>query len=302
MIHRIIQRLDSGLTLEERDMCLHLLFQEEKGMQFFVAAAATMKKIPPLILTFLSFLLEYYSICLESYITTIKDIALSFIKRESASADEKDKALDVMIAIVQKGPWSADLEIQTLVIQLCRMSSSKVSKPTVLRKVYSLVGAIAEHMPHDIQFRADRLQSAILSDLQYQTTTASNVQFPVIEGCFEGLSGFLYDFPLEGVAGVERCKKITECLMKVLERQDTRKRVAARAALKVLSRHGDQFQVTLVPNFRKWHDDILIKWLASSREERPIAKQALLTFYNVMANHASMVNPSLEAVKGYNFN
>ena len=55
---------------------------------------------------------------------------MSYIKRESSSSDVKDKALDVMIALIRCGSWSCDLDIPSVITQLRKMASHRVSKPT----------------------------------------------------------------------------------------------------------------------------------------------------------------------------
>lgn len=55
---------------------------------------------------------------------------MSFIKRDSSSSDEKDKALDVLIALIRCGSRSDDLDITSIIDQLRKMASHRVTKAT----------------------------------------------------------------------------------------------------------------------------------------------------------------------------
>ncbi|XP_052131205.1 DNA-dependent protein kinase catalytic subunit isoform X2 [Frankliniella occidentalis] len=286
LIHRIACHFQNYFTSEDIDLSLHLLFQEEKGLKSFLDALSNsnMKKVSSDVLNFLEFLIVKLPFSLENYVVIIRDIAMSYVQRTSSSAEEKDRAFDILIALVQNGPWNADLQITPIVTKLFSMASHSTSKPTVLRKVYKLIGALAEHLPHDINFLSKRLLDALMMDLEYQIFHSRKVEFTIIEGCLDGLTGFLHSFPLDGSTDSERCNKIVDCLWKTLLLVDVHRKTAPRAALNLLANHGDQFRASLVLKFEDWHKT-LCRWLPIGKDERRVGKQALLTFYYIMANH-----------------
>lgn len=61
------------------------------------------------------------------------------------------------------------------------------------------------------------------------------------------------------------------------------------AALNVLARHGDQFPTSLISEYQEWHE-LLRDWLSQGKDERTVAKQAIIMFYKVLANYASTQN------------
>ncbi|XP_034245330.1 DNA-dependent protein kinase catalytic subunit-like [Thrips palmi] len=293
-LHRIISYFQSGLSIEDRRVALHTLFREEEGIQAVLSACVkyNMKKLPSDILSFFSFLLETYPTSLEYHIVVIKDECLSFIRRDSSSADEKAKALEVLTTIVRLGPWNANIGAPAILSQLATMASHRVSKPTVLCKVYGLIGSMAEHMPQDVQRMSERLLKSMMMDLDYQLNLSANIQNLIIEGCCDGLSGFLVSFPLnEESSPVDRglCSKISDYIKRAIKAyKDRTQRTAGRAALNLLARHGDQLQASLISDsgYRDWHK-VLRDWLPLGKEERAVAKQALLTFYYVLSTYLS---------------
>ncbi|KAK3917413.1 DNA-dependent protein kinase catalytic subunit [Frankliniella fusca] len=286
VIHRLSNHFESALTTEEKDVSLHLLFQEERGLKSFLdsASSITMQKVTIDILDFLNYLVEFHFSNLDNYVLHIRNIAMSYIQRTSTPANEKERAFEILINLVRKGPWNSDLQITAIVSQLLNMASHSLSKPTILCKVYNLVGALAECLPHDINFSSQRLFNAMILDLEYQFVHSRKVEFSIIEGCFNGLNGYLHSFPLD--SSDEFCDRIAECIFKILKLKDCHRKTAHRAALNLLANHGDQFHVRLVSDCKLWHD-ILCDWLAMGKEERIAGKQAMLTFYHVIANFIS---------------
>ncbi|KAJ1521117.1 hypothetical protein ONE63_002819 [Megalurothrips usitatus] len=288
-LDRIVQHLQSDLTSEERDMSFHLLFQGENSIQLFLTEAVNknMKKITSEILCCFSFLLDYFTTSLENYVVTIKNTSLSFINRPKSTAEEKDKSLDVLISIFKNRTWVANLDPPSLITQLYSMASHTASKPTVLRKVYTLVGVLAEQLPNYMNSKSEHFLNRLMADLDYQMALTSKVEFSIIEGCFDGLYYFLTTFPLDGSANTGRCEKLAMAIKNVLKLVERKKKSSARAGLNVLARHGDQLKSNLVANYEEWHK-VLRCWLGMGKEERSAAKQALLTFYYVLAGHITM--------------
>lgn len=288
-IHRIVSILHSELSVEERRIALYTLFQEEKGIQSFlsVCVRSNTKRIPSEILSIFLFLLETYPSSLENYIVTIKNECLAFIRRDGSSADEKVKSLEVLIAVVRHGLPSAIIDAPAILSQLSRMTSYKISKPTVLCKVYGLIGAMAEHMPEAVDPFSRKLLKSLMLDFDYQINLTAKVQHQIIEGCCEGLSGFLVSFTLHEKTDCDLCSKISNFIKRMLKGyQDKGIRTAARAALNLLARHGEQLQANLVSDYVDWHQ-VLQKWLHIGKEERAVTKQALLTFYSELSSFIS---------------
>lgn len=70
----------------------------------------------------------------------------------------------------------------------------------------------------------------------FQITSSSKVEFLIIEGCFEGLWGFLHSFPLNEALEAGTCQRISGYLKSVLKVKDVWRKTASRGEI-FLSSH-----------------------------------------------------------------
>ncbi|CAG2067536.1 unnamed protein product, partial [Timema podura] len=114
-----------------------------------------------------------------------------------------------------------------------------------------------------------------------QTTRASSVSFPLIAGCLNGLTEFLYSFSQSPEDSPENCRRIYTYVKKLSEPGQGR-RVAQRAALNLVSIHGCQLSQHLYKDYQLWHETLL-KWLALGDKDCKVAIKALDSFYRQIA-------------------
>ncbi|XP_063237602.1 DNA-dependent protein kinase catalytic subunit-like isoform X2 [Bacillus rossius redtenbacheri] len=276
------------LNAAQLDYAFATLFAEGTGIVSYVRRKLSSNDLGVSVaeaLKLLAFLiLQKFKKWLEDYIVDIKNVCMSCVVRNQTSADQKVKALEVLQAIFENGPWQRDLGVQDVICKvLNKITRREFTSKVVLGRAFHVLGVTARHHPDHMLPRSSEVLRHFFSALDYETSETTNVSFPVIEGCMNGLTEFLYSFTQSRDDSPENCERIYGYLERLssVDPDEERRRTALRAALNLLARHGSQFSEHVYASYRHWHR-YLNQWLRRGRDDSKVAVSALASFYDLV--------------------
>ncbi|XP_066992546.2 DNA-dependent protein kinase catalytic subunit [Anabrus simplex] len=271
------------LSKPDLDSAFPALFSDDTGIIRFynVASLEHFRNAVIEVFELFKYLIHNFRERLSPYVLIIKEACMSCVSKFNSTAAEREKAFDVLLFVLKGGPWQQDLGVETLVNDLFQHMSCYKPPPKVLQKIYHILGVISHYYPECMVSKSDKLLKMYIKVLDQQVHFSNKASFPVITGCLDGLNEYLCTFAQTLEENPELCKKIYGYI-KELSSPDVDKRVAQRAALRLIEFHGILFARYLFIEYSWWHGQLL-KWQKKSSEDRVAGMKALITFYKEIA-------------------
>ncbi|XP_069690626.1 DNA-dependent protein kinase catalytic subunit-like isoform X3 [Periplaneta americana] len=279
---------EDKVTRTELDEAFTVLFDKRTGILQFIQKAIKQDGFVEAVkesFILLKLWIDNSKTRISRYILQIKELCKTCIRLDK-KADEKEKALEVIQSILEKGPWNDDLNVNELFNRLISPFPSnqyKTMPGKVTQKHLHILGIIVRRYPEYVEEKDRNLLLRIyLSNLGSQKYDGSTIKYQVVVGCLNGLTEYLYVFPLNTKENEATCKKVYN-YMKEVSLKHKEMRVAPRAALELIQAHGCQFTQFLYEEYKFWHE-FLLKWVNTTGEDHKVGVAALDMFYGLMAD------------------
>ncbi|KAK5649277.1 hypothetical protein RI129_000306 [Pyrocoelia pectoralis] len=239
---------------------------------------------------FLYTLVNNFSVQVGKHLIEIIE-ACSPVVRSSSSAYEKEKSLNLISLIINKGIFPADgdnIESDIAVLYkdtLFKCLYSRFDK--IQEQLLITIGVVTKKFPSAVS-NPNELGNILVNQLNKELQTA-NKSFPIIRGCVAALSNFLENFGFNSKNNDAIFLKIYNCMKLLADPGDAHRKAAFRESLSFVSKHMVTLSPYVYPEARFWHTTLL-NWFTLGVEDKKAAYGVLESFLQEMANVLSTKN------------
>ncbi|CAO3567705.1 unnamed protein product [Mortierella alpina] len=246
----------SDLKEDEMDMATSLLFNQEKGILYFLKKALDRMIHTGAKTTFLEFTAEFisrYPKSVASYIIDIKKTCLTLFLNDSSARVKKSAMLPIKFILTSCNRMidPEALDINGLFEKLFTAYGTQQSKmaSTVKGEVLEVLGVVSRHFPKVAEERSAVVLRWYLSAIQDQLRPGGKQELSLIAGAVSGLDNFLYSFEHKASKDVPTMLQIIKTLVNVPE--DLARFATPVAALDLFANHIHIFRTHLI-NTYEW--------------------------------------------------
>lgn len=174
ILNNISHYFEEEHTRSELDLALSIVLNNHDSLIYFIKRAITQSQLKEVVqnaLEIVQNVIRRHIGQLGQYFVTIKEVCMSCALSEYASADCKDTAYQIVVAVIENKtllPPDADLGVHSLLNTVRRELTTKTA-PTVQKRLYQVCGVLAEHYPEAVSNYSQQLMRQLIYELVEQT-------------------------------------------------------------------------------------------------------------------------------------
>ncbi|KAB0800482.1 hypothetical protein PPYR_06222 [Photinus pyralis] len=255
------------------------IFNKTTGLLNFVKRVLhkpEYKKVKIVCFEFLNTLVRNFPVKIGGHLLDIIETCAPVV-RSSCSVSEKEKSLELITLIIDKGVFPSDCEDVEREIAV-------LYKDTLFKCLYSRFdksSSVTKKFPSAIS-NANELGNTLVNLLNRELQT-TNKSMPIIHGCVAALSNFLENFGFNSQNSDAVFLKIYSCLKMLADPGGAHRKIAFRESSSLLAKHVVLFSQYVYPEAKFWHTSFL-NWFNLGAEDKKSAYNVLESFLQEIAN------------------
>ncbi|XP_026465899.1 DNA-dependent protein kinase catalytic subunit-like [Ctenocephalides felis] len=279
-ISNILRFFKGEVTSSEIDFALSIIFNEDDGIIPFIKqhiSEVYLQESIKFSLDLLLLLVEELPIKIREHIKEISKISIKTLYTDKM-AKEKSIALQILVAIVNNKEIVDLLDINYVIAQVVHHLEYGKLSSLVYEQLFPLLGILARDFPYEMQDHVSRVQVLLYSQFETQTKNLVNTKLRIIHGILTAFENMFCTFAPDPEIDTEECLRLYNMLKTMSYPGDVKFRPAFRAALSLLTKHGNLVSEHLYKDCLWWHNT-LQSWLKLSWEDISIAVPAIEVFH-----------------------
>ncbi|XP_026471483.1 uncharacterized protein LOC113375752 [Ctenocephalides felis] len=223
-ISNILRFFKAEVTSYKIDFALSIIFNEDDG-------------IIPLIKQHISeaYLQESIKLSLDLLLLLISMKTLYTVKM----VKEKSIALQILVAIVNNKEIVDLLDINYVIAQVVHHLEYGKLSSLVYEQLFPLLGILARDFPCEMRDHVFRVQVLLYSQFETQTKNLVNTKLRIIHGILTAFENMFCTFAPDPEIDTEECLRLYNMIKTMSYPGDVKFRPAFRAALSLLTKHGN---------------------------------------------------------------